>query len=149
MPKITTMRRRKTIHMILKSLKQGAAIYTACDAVSIDVTTFWRWRQNNLRLNRLVEAIYEGRVCMVEDALFVNCIKGNERAQEYFLENRGKNWHRSALIDQSKHQHYTITYSDMVKRIKNEQSNTEGRPEIAGGQRAGSSLVGKERTESD
>ena len=150
MPRISMMRRRKTIHMILKSLKQGAPIFTACGGASIDVATFWRWRQNNPRLDRLVEAIYEGRVCMVEDALFVNCIKGNERAQEYFLENRGKNWHRSALIDQSNHKHYTVTYSEMVKRIKkDEQSDTKRRPEIASGQGTGPSLVGQQRIKSE
>lgn len=88
---------------ILKGLRQGQPIYALCRKVGIDPVTFWYWRQDNPRLDDVVEKIRTSRVQMVEDALFKTALEGNVAAQCFFLKNRGKNWRDTALIDQSQH----------------------------------------------
>ena len=95
---MTNERRRKVRHAILQSLKKGSSIWDSCKSANIDPSTFWLWRKNNPRLDRLVEVVYESRIQIVEDALFKNCLSGNFPAQAYFLNNRTGKWKSNELI---------------------------------------------------
>ena len=78
----------KKIEAILRSLSQGSSIIKACKAVDINVATFWRWRQDDEKLNKEVESIIASRTQIVEDVLYMAAIKGNITAQIFWQKNR-------------------------------------------------------------
>lgn len=86
--KVTHIKRRK-IRAVLLSLKKGSSIFEACQSANVSTVSFWRWRKQYPRLERLTLAIMESRIAAVEDALFKNATeKGNVLAQIFFLTNR-------------------------------------------------------------
>jgi ribosomal protein L16 Arg81 hydroxylase len=80
--------KRKISMAILRSLKEGATLFTACANAQVDPATFWRWRKKSLILDRAVTNIIESRIQLVEDALYKNAIEGNVTAQIFYLTNR-------------------------------------------------------------
>ena len=84
---------RGILKAILTSLKAGSSIAASCDAAGINVTTFWYWRKKNKRLAKMVEAIQEAHVDVVESALYASALSGDTKAQTFFLKNRSsKRW---------------------------------------------------------
>ena len=84
----TFWRRVKRLKKIFKSLKAGNSISAACKAADVDVSTLWGWRKDNPTLDAKIFKVIDGRVQMVEDALFKTAIEGNVTAQLAFLFNR-------------------------------------------------------------
>lgn len=81
-------RKVKRLKAIFKSIKSGNSISAACKAAQLDVSTLWDWRQINPRLDAKILKMIDGRVQMVEDALFKTALEGNVTAQLAFLFNR-------------------------------------------------------------
>ena len=132
---MTTDKRRKFMHAVLRSLKDGAAMHTACEQASINIVTFWKWRKKKKRLAEIVEAIYESRIQNVEDALYRNALTGNVTAQIFFLKNRSDKWQDTPMIEE-RHLHIN-TYVQLVKSIQKE--NEQARTEISSKSRTGGS----------
>ena len=79
----------RVIKAILKSLKSGASVNSACQSAGVSVVTFWTWRKKDKRLDTLAKSIYDSRITIVEDALYKSALEGNTTAQIFFLKNRG------------------------------------------------------------
>lgn len=100
----------------MQSLKTGSTIFSACKGAGLATMTFWRWRANNPRLDNLINKIIEGRIQMVEDALFKNAVvHDNVTAQIFYLKNRGKDWKDTPFIDASRHTHLTFIKEALKK----------------------------------
>lgn len=92
--------RKKTIRAILESLMKGVSILKACDDAGTSTMSFWRWRQKYDVLDKAVERIYESRIMIVEDSLFMKAVGGNVTAQIFFLCNRKpERWHTVNKIE--------------------------------------------------
>lgn len=126
-------RKRKFIKAITQSLKRGTTIFNACQTAGLPALTFWRWRVNNPRLDNLINKIIEGRIQMVEDALFKNAIINDDiKAQIFYLKNRGKDWKDTPLIDASRHQHTTFIKGALIK-AEDIDANGRIKPAISAG----------------
>lgn len=94
-------RRYKKLRTILRSLKQGTTITSACNAAGIDPSTLWFWRRDNARLTDIIYEIIDSRIQIAEDSLFKNVLAGSVNAQKEFLHNRAPNrWKADAAINQ-------------------------------------------------
>ena len=82
--------KEEKIKTILESLEKGVSIVKACKTAGTTTVTFWRWRKKSKKLDDKVLAIFDSRTQTVEDALFMNTLKGNVVAQIFWLKNRGK-----------------------------------------------------------
>lgn len=93
--------KRRKIRAIMQSLKEGSPMYSACKGAHVGLTTFWRWRKADPRLDMIIEAALESQVTVVEDALYKSALSGNTVAQIFFLTNRkGEKWRdRRALVN--------------------------------------------------
>ncbi|HNV61397.1 MAG TPA: hypothetical protein PKN54_00470 [Candidatus Cloacimonas acidaminovorans] len=99
----------RIIKAVLKSLKAGASIETACNKANVSFVTFWRWRKENKRLDNITKAIYDSRICIVEDALYRDAVAGNTTAQIFFLKNRDVNrWRDRHELDVSSEEEHHI-----------------------------------------
>lgn len=85
--------RQKRQEGFLKSLENGVSVLKASKAAGIDYKTIWRWRKDDEEFDDKVTAIIDSRIMIVEDALFLNAVKGNLGAQIFYLLNRsGGRW---------------------------------------------------------
>ena len=91
---LATMQAQKT--RVLEILAdQFGSLTKAAHELDVDAVTLWRWRQTDEAFDRAVnEAVEDAeprRVQMVEDALYVRCLKGKASAAEviFYLINRG------------------------------------------------------------
>lgn len=82
--------RQKRQDSFLKSLEGGVSVLKASKAADIDYKTIWRWRKDDEGFNTAVMSILDSRIMIVEDALFLNAVKGNLGAQIFYLKNRAK-----------------------------------------------------------
>lgn len=90
MPKVTKETENGQKEAFLESLKKGAAINEACEMANVARVTIWRWRKSSKEFNEEVLEILDSRTQTVEDALYMNAIKGNVVAQIFWLKNRGQ-----------------------------------------------------------
>ncbi len=80
--------KKKRIESILESLEKGTSFLKACKAADINQATFWRWRKQDKKLDKVVMQVLESRTQTVEDALYAGATKGNVIAQIFWLKNR-------------------------------------------------------------
>ena len=82
--------RQKRQKDFLKNLEGGVSVLKASKAADIDYKTIWRWRKDSKEFDNEVTAILDSRIMIVEDALFLNAVKGNLGAQIFWLINRSQ-----------------------------------------------------------
>ena len=75
---------------IIEGLINGNTLVHTCEVLNIPRMTEWRHRQQKKSYRKRVDAAYETRTEVVEDALFATAISGNVQAQRFFLINRSK-----------------------------------------------------------
>lgn len=92
---------------IITSIKDGATITAACKAANISRGTLFNWRKVDEEFDGTIEDAKKSRVSMVEDALFVNALKGNAAAMIFYLKNKG-GYKDSPLMEQ--HTHYVYQW---------------------------------------
>ncbi|MBA7665698.1 hypothetical protein ES703_73772 [subsurface metagenome] len=83
--------KKEKIETVLESLGNGTSFIKACKDARMDQATFWRWRQDDEKLDKQVIEVLKSRVQVAEDALYRNVIKGNVTAQIFWLKNRASN----------------------------------------------------------
>ena len=80
------------IKKVIASLKNGDQLGVSCFKAGVKPGTFWIWRKNDERLDRVVIAAQEKsstkRIEMVVDANFKSALAGNVVAQCFFLKNK-------------------------------------------------------------
>lgn len=90
MSKVKDVNKKRQKETFLTSLDNGASIKKSCNAAGITEMTIWRWRKRSKDFESQILTILDSRTQTVEDALFVNAVKGNVIAQIFWLKNRGK-----------------------------------------------------------
>lgn len=80
----------------IQSLKNGSSRVDASEACKAGVTTIWEWKRDDKQFASDIESALEGRIQVVEDALYQSATgkegKAKIIAQIFWLKNRGKNW---------------------------------------------------------
>lgn len=104
--------RYKTLKALLKSLRNGSSYMSACKAADISIVTFYNWRKQNEKFNRIITEIYDSRIAVVEDVLYKKAMEGDNNCIFFFLKNRAKDrWKdRPEGEEQSKAQIQIINY---------------------------------------
>ena len=90
MDNVNNVNKKQQKEAFLKSLRNGVSIRKACKYAGITEMTIWRWRKRSKAFDEEVLSILDSRTQTVEDALFMNALKGNVTAQIFWLKNRGK-----------------------------------------------------------
>ncbi|MHA1395784.1 MAG: hypothetical protein ACTSRZ_19965 [Promethearchaeota archaeon] len=90
MDNVNNVNKKRQKEAFLESLRNGISIRKACKYASITEMTIWRWRKRSKAFDEEVLSILDSRTQTVEDALFMNALKGNVTAQIFWLKNRGK-----------------------------------------------------------
>ena len=118
-------KKRLKVKIVISEIKNNARkLRYALKPAGISRCTWYLWEKANPRLKRLREAAQalsdRDRIEMVEDANFKSALEGNVAAQCFFLKNKA-GWTDTALVDNSKHTHFELTWS---------KDNIENRPKI-------------------
>ncbi|RLC33227.1 MAG: hypothetical protein DRZ76_04570 [Candidatus Nealsonbacteria bacterium] len=107
-PEEKRQRQQETLEKVKAVLEKGATIANACYSAGISVMTLWRWRRESKQVDLFIRNLIDGRVQLVEDALYKKALEGNVAAQIFYLKNHG--WRDTPLIDQSEHKHIKIVW---------------------------------------
>jgi hypothetical protein len=93
-------RMKTKIAAALENIKNGMPIYKACAAANVSNGYFYKWMNLAPENKQAVYAILDERVFTVEDALYNSALKGEFKAQVFFLTNRApERWkHTSGII---------------------------------------------------
>lgn len=87
---------------ILKSLKNGSFVSTACKEAGIDRGTFYNWCIADKKFYEAVEESKQGQIGVAEDSLYKNVLAGNVTAQIFFLCNRARGkWQNVSKVEQT------------------------------------------------
>ena len=120
MPKLSDDRRTTTIAAILASLEKGSTLVAACKAGGIAPYTLRIWRKGDENLEKDVQARRASQIDIVEDALFSQALKGNVRAQMFFLANRAPDqWQALSRIVHDVRGQVQHTVADWVREFGN------------------------------
>ena len=80
------------VKKVIAALKHGDQLGVSCHKAGVKPGTFWIWRKESDRLDRIVIAAQEKsntkRIEMVVDANFKSALAGNVAAQCFFLKNK-------------------------------------------------------------
>ena len=110
-------KKSRKLKLIRKYIKDGSGLWNACKSSGVDPSTLWGWRQRSKRVENYINTLLDGRVQLVEDALYKTALEGNTTAQIFFLTNRNKlRWQhkdrQDTNINIENHDHKTFVYLD-------------------------------------
>lgn len=112
--------RNRQKEAVLESLEKGASIKDACEYAGISRMTVWRWRKESKLFKVEVLSIIDSRTQTVEDALYISGIKGNVKAQIFWLKNRGGDrWKDTHKIEGSAKSE--LTFANLMKAKKEQE----------------------------
>ena len=119
--------KKKRIESVLESLEKGTSFLKACKAADINQATFWRWRKQDKKLDKIVIQVLESRTQTVEDALYTGATKGNVVAQIFWLKNRAKDrWKDKQEYEHSGVIGYKLLNVDISKYPKAKKRRNDG-----------------------
>ena len=82
--------KKGALPFILLHLAEGRSMAGSCKEAGVDVATLWRWRQKYPIIDETIKICLHGRNMVVEDALYMQALKGNVGAIVFWLCNRNK-----------------------------------------------------------
>ena len=84
-------RQQRLQPLLLKVLSENLGnISEACQAVKINRSTFYSWRESDPKFAEAIDGINEATIDFVESKLLENIKDGNVTAQIYFLKTKGR-----------------------------------------------------------
>lgn len=93
-------KKSRVLKKIRENLANGGGLHNSCQAAGVNFTTVWGWRKKWKRIDNYINKILEGRIQLVEDALYKSALKGNIVSQIFFLKNRAPDkWRADKQIE--------------------------------------------------